>query len=84
MTLTEYTLNDCVAAFNRRSPKPKNRRTVQRWMERKGIKGFGSSRHNWFYPAIDIETALDADFGHALPWDNSLRPIKHPKLRRVA
>lgn len=67
MHLTEYSLNDCVAAFNRHSPKPRDRRTVQRWLVAKQIAGYGSSRHNWFYPAAKVEGELRADFAAPSP-----------------
>lgn len=55
-------LPQVVERFNAASPHPRTKRTVQRWLERKGITGGGTSRHNWFYPAAEVDRALAKDF----------------------
>jgi hypothetical protein len=57
-----YTLAECVAAFNRRCPVPRNRRTVQRFLTAHNITGFGSSRHNWFFPREAVDSAIEQAF----------------------
>lgn len=61
-TQTSYSLAEVCAAFNSRSPVPRSRRTVQRWLVMSGVQGFGTSRHNWFYPAQAVALALDRSF----------------------
>ena len=62
MTDENLSLPAVVGLFNRYSPVTRDKRTVQRWLARRGITGSGSSRHNWFYPLAAVEAALATDF----------------------
>ncbi len=73
MSNTTYSLSECVAEFNRRSPRPRDKRTVQRFLNACGVAGFGSSRHNWFYDGPSVDAAIEAAF-----------PFAQPKRRRAA
>lgn len=52
----------CGGDWWHKTPSAFHQRTIQRSLDRHGIQGAGSSRHNWFYPAASVETALAKDF----------------------